>query len=574
MKLHEAMRKVIREFGANLLREERFLNFLADYRAFDDFPAVRQILQSVVSDGYGNGLCELSLDGNIADYMSCADDVKEALVKKHHFKKELVCFAVDSISFALGMIPSVAEPLDHGFEPVENGPVAGKQKRSPVVDPLDKGHAPSQIKTGADHGGAASGTNGSTQAASNDLGVKLTAVIIGSVALIVLAVSLLGKDKHTVESAGESAFGAMATTESAAYERNAQTDGKTADIRKFSLTGDNAVAYAVGQSLGSYIGKTNRQQEKLGLGLDSDKIIEGFADGMNGKDKMQNIDKQKLLMEFDAKVKAKANETDENQSTWRNGEKALEEMARKEGDRTTKSGLQYKEPVKANDNAVAYAVGQSLGSYIEKTNRQQNAFGLKLDPVKIIEGFADGMNGKDKMQNIDKQKLLMEFDAKVMAKAEEVEKKKAAEEIAKGIKFLEENALKEGVRVTRSGLQYQVIHQAADKNAPKPDMNSVVTVYYKGYLLDGKVFDQNIGQDPIKFPLNAVIPGLAEGLTLMKKGAKYRFWIPSKLGYGDRAVGLIPANSVLVFQVELVNVQTAEEAKSEENRAATDRTSR
>lgn len=463
MKLHEAMRKVIREFGANLLREERFLNFLADYRAFDDFPAVRQILQSVVSDGYGNGLCELSLDGNIADYMSCADDVKEALVKKHHFKKELVCFAVDSISFALGMIPSVAEPLDHGFEPVENGPVAGKQKRSPVADPLDKGHAPSQIKTGADHGGAASGTNGSTQAASNDLGVKLTAVIIGSVALIVLAVSLLGKDKHTVESAGESAFGAMATTESAAYERNAQTDGKTADIRKFSLTGDNAVAYAVGQSLGSYIGETNRQQEKLGLGLDSDKIIEGFADGMNGKDKMQNIDKQKLLMEFDAKVKAKA---------------------------------------------------------------------------------------------------------------EEVEKKKAAEEIAKGIKFLEENALKEGVRVTRSGLQYQVIHQAADKNAPKPDMNSVVTVYYKGYLLDGKVFDQNIGQDPIKFPLNAVIPGLAEGLTLMKKGAKYRFWIPSKLGYGDRAVGQIPANSVLVFQVELVNVQTAEEAKSEENRAATDRTSR
>lgn len=146
MKLHEAMRKVIREFGANLLREERFLNFLADYRAFDDFPAVRQILQSVVSDGYGNGLCELSLDGNIADYMSCADDVKEALVKKHHFKKELVCFAVDSISFALGMIPSVAEPLDHGFEPVENGPVAGKQKRSPVADPLDKGHAPSQIK--------------------------------------------------------------------------------------------------------------------------------------------------------------------------------------------------------------------------------------------------------------------------------------------------------------------------------------------------------------------------------------------------------------------------------------------
>ena len=228
---------------------------------------------------------------------------------------------------------------------------------------------------------------------------------------------------------------------------------------------------------------------------------------------------------------------------------------------TQKAGL-------AGDDAVAYAVGQSLGEYIGKTNKQQEAFGLKLDTAKIIEGFSDGIGGKDKMQGVDKQKLLMDFDAKLKAKAEEAEKKKATEEIAKGEKFLQENAKKDGVKTTESGLQYQVIEPAKDANAPKPDKDSVVKVFYKGTLLDGKVFDQNIGKEPIEFPLNAVIPGWSEGVSLMQKGAKYRFWIPSKLGYGDRAVGQIPANSVLVFEVELVDVKTAEEAKAEEQKAA------
>ena len=228
---------------------------------------------------------------------------------------------------------------------------------------------------------------------------------------------------------------------------------------------------------------------------------------------------------------------------------------------TQKAGL-------TGDDAVAYAVGQSLGSYIEKTNRQQEEFGLKLDPAKVIDGFTDGMTGKDKLQNVDKQKLLMDFDAKVKAKAEEAEQKKAAEEIAKGNKFLEEDAKKEGVQTTESGLQYKVIEPAKDANAPKPDKDSVVTVFYKGTLLDGKVFDQNIGQDPVSFPLNAVIPGWSEGVSLMQKGSKYRFWIPSKLGYGDRPVGQIPANSVLVFDVELVNIKSGTEAKAEQEKAA------
>ena len=124
MRLHEAMRKVIREFGAAILEEKRFLSVLADYRAFDEFPAVRQILQAVVSDGYGKELCGKSLDGDSSEYLPCADRVKKALAADHHFKKELADYAVDCISFALRMIPSVTEPLDNGFEPLDSGNAA------------------------------------------------------------------------------------------------------------------------------------------------------------------------------------------------------------------------------------------------------------------------------------------------------------------------------------------------------------------------------------------------------------------------------------------------------------------
>ena len=261
-----------------------------------------------------------------------------------------------------------------------------------------------------------------------------------------------------------------------------------------------------------------------------------------------------------AQAPAKADVKTEAQAPAKADAKAPAAAEEKSAD-TQKAGL-------TGDDAVAYAVGQSLGSYIEKTNRQQEEFGLKLDPAKVIDGFTDGMTGKDKLQNVDKQKLLMDFDAKVKAKAEEAEQKKAAEEIAKGNKFLEENAKKEGVQTTESGLQYKVIEPAKDANAPKPAKDSVVTVFYKGTLLDGKVFDQNIGKDPVSFPLNAVIPGWSEGVSLMQKGSKYRFWIPANLGYGDRPVGQIPANSVLVFDVELVNIKTAAEAKAEEEKAA------
>lgn len=111
--------------------------------------------------------------------------------------------------------------------------------------------------------------------------------------------------------------------------------------------------------------------------------------------------------------------------------------------------------------------------------------------------------------------------------------------------FLAHNASEAGVVTTASGLQYKVLQ---DGVGPHPTPRDVALVGYKGTLLDGTTFDAN---PQTAMPIDGVVPGFSEGLQQMKKGGKYRLWIPPQLGYGDQAAGPIPANSVLVFDVEL-----------------------
>jgi len=118
-----------------------------------------------------------------------------------------------------------------------------------------------------------------------------------------------------------------------------------------------------------------------------------------------------------------------------------------------------------------------------------------------------------------------------------------------GAAFLAENAKKPGILTTASGLQYQVISEG---NGIKPKAEDNVTVNYKGAFISGSEFDSG---DGISFPLSGVIAGWTEGLQLMKEGAKYRFYIPPELGYGESGAGrTIPPNATLVFDVELVKV--------------------
>ena len=131
-------------------------------------------------------------------------------------------------------------------------------------------------------------------------------------------------------------------------------------------------------------------------------------------------------------------------------------------------------------------------------------------------------------------------------------KRAAACSIAEGEAFLANNAQVDGVNTTASGLQYQVLEAGSGDEQPKA--NSTVTVHYHGTLLDGTVFDSSVNRgQTISFPLNQVIPGWTEGLQLMVKGEKTRFFIPSYLAYGNRAAGAIKPGSTLIFDVELID---------------------
>lgn len=131
-------------------------------------------------------------------------------------------------------------------------------------------------------------------------------------------------------------------------------------------------------------------------------------------------------------------------------------------------------------------------------------------------------------------------------------KKQAAENIALGKEFLAANAEKEGVEVTASGLQYKILEQGTGTEHPK--RSSKVTVHYHGTLTDGTVFDSSVERgQPISFGLGQVIPGWTEGVQLMVEGEKRRFYIPSRLAYGNRGAGSIPAGSTLIFDVELIS---------------------
>jgi FKBP-type peptidyl-prolyl cis-trans isomerase FklB len=145
---------------------------------------------------------------------------------------------------------------------------------------------------------------------------------------------------------------------------------------------------------------------------------------------------------------------------------------------------------------------------------------------------------------------MMAFEKDMMEKQKAAGEKNASE----GVKFLEDNKKKEGVKTTASGLQYKSLKEGS---GAQPKATDTVTVNYRGTLTDGTEFDSSYKRnEPTTFPLSGVIKGWTEGLQLMKKGSKYQFFIPANLAYGERSPGAgIPPNSTLIFEVELLEVK-------------------
>jgi FKBP-type peptidyl-prolyl cis-trans isomerase FklB len=168
----------------------------------------------------------------------------------------------------------------------------------------------------------------------------------------------------------------------------------------------------------------------------------------------------------------------------------------------------------------------------------------------LVAGIKDAIAGKPQLTQDQVKDVMTQFEKDMEQKQKEAGEKNKTE----GAKFLEENKKKEGVKTTASGLEYKVIK---DGTGPQPKATDMVTVNYRGTLIDGTEFDSSYKRgQPATFPLNGVIKGWTEGLQLMKVGSKYQFFVPSNLAYGERSVGPdIAPNATLIFEVELLDVK-------------------
>lgn len=192
---------------------------------------------------------------------------------------------------------------------------------------------------------------------------------------------------------------------------------------------------------------------------------------------------------------------------------------------------------------ASYAIGQQIGHSLESQ-------GITVDPVALAASISDFLSGAE--SRLSEEDMMTALNS-LQSAAGASEAEAALANRVEGEKYLEQNRTKAGVKTTASGLQYETLTEGT---GVVPAATSTVKVHYRGTLLNGKEFDSSYKRNqPIEFPLNRVIPGWTEGLQLMKVGGKTRLTIPSQLAYGDQGNPSIPANSTLIFEVELLDVK-------------------
>lgn len=198
-------------------------------------------------------------------------------------------------------------------------------------------------------------------------------------------------------------------------------------------------------------------------------------------------------------------------------------------------------------DSVSYIFGRDIGLRLMEISSE-----LAMDV--LSSSLSDAFAGKEDLFTPEmNDSIMIIFQSRMEGTMQQEETQSYEETVAAGSQFLDENRTKEGVMETGSGLQYKIIY-AGEGEHPNPE--STVTVHYRGTLIDGTLFDSSYERgEPTTFQLNKVIKGWTEGVQLMKPGAKFMFYIPPDLGYGDRSVGPIPPGSTLIFEVELISFE-------------------
>ena len=209
-------------------------------------------------------------------------------------------------------------------------------------------------------------------------------------------------------------------------------------------------------------------------------------------------------------------------------------------DDTTNGNSASTPELKTKMDTISYVVGYSTGDGLSRQ-------GLEEIDLTIVNGaLNEALDGDE--AKIDIQQASGMIRQYIMEK----QQKKAEENEVAAQKFLEQNAKKKGVETTESGLQYKVLEEG---DGPTPQDGDQVEIHYHGTLQDGTVFDSSVDKgQPITNDVGRFVKGFTEGLKMMPEGSKYKFFIPPALGYGQRAMPNIEANSALIFEVELLAI--------------------
>ena len=191
---------------------------------------------------------------------------------------------------------------------------------------------------------------------------------------------------------------------------------------------------------------------------------------------------------------------------------------------------------------ISYALGVNVAENIKTQGLEA------VNPEALTKGFSDYYNN-EALQISAQEAIQM-----LQAHFQKIQQTKASSNVQEGQSFLQQNAVREGVVVLPSGLQYEVLQEG---NGPKPGPTDNVTTHYTGTFIDGSIFDSSVQRGtPASFPVNGVIPGWTEALQLMTVGSKWKLFIPSDLAYGPRGKpGSIPPSATLIFELELLAIQ-------------------